>query len=48
MSVGWKCKCGHMNIRKDARVGTFSLISACELSCGNRNIMVPFEQAVIE
>ena len=44
MSVGWKCKCGHMNIRKDAEVGTFSLIDACDERCGKSNIMTPFEE----
>jgi hypothetical protein len=44
MPVGWKCGCGHMNIRKDARVGTHMLIDACDKRCGTSNCMIPFEE----
>jgi hypothetical protein len=47
MSVGWRCKCGHMNIRKDARVGTSMLIDACDERCDSFNCMVPFEEVSV-
>jgi hypothetical protein len=47
MSVGWKCKCGHMNVCKDARVGTHIMLGVCEESCGSSNIMIPFEKVQV-
>ena len=44
MSVGWKCKCGHMNVCKDARVGTHIMLGVCETGCRSSNIMIPFEE----
>jgi hypothetical protein len=47
MSVGWKCKCGHMNVCKDARVGTHIMLGVCETGCRSSNIMIPFEEVVV-
>jgi len=44
MSVGWKCKCGHINIREGARVGTSMLMDVCDKKCDSFNCMVPFEE----
>lgn len=46
MSVGWRCGCGHMNVCKDARVGTLITLGVCETSCGTSNIMIPFEEVI--
>ena len=47
MSVGWRCKCGHMNIREGARLGTHMLMDACDKRCGNSNFMIPFEKVEV-
>ena len=48
MSIGWPCKCGHMNIDAFGAVGQYIMLGICGLhndgvGCGKSNIMVAFE-----